>query len=221
MTDKEIISKIKFDDKGLVPAIAVDCQTNSVLMQAFMNKEALELTLSTGQAHYYSRSRKSLWKKGETSGNFQHVVQIIADCDFDSIVVRVNQTGVACHTGSRSCFYNDLKTFENVANVDVAYDVINVINDRRNNPEEGSYTNYLLNKGNEKICKKVGEEASECIIAAMKQDKNELACELADLFYHATVLMVNNGIDYSDVLKILDERKNAPRKVMREKNTSI
>lgn len=210
--ENSIIDKIKFNESGLVPAIAVDCETNEVLMQAYMNAESLKLTLETGEAHYFSRSRNQLWKKGETSGNVQRVVEVVADCDFDSILIRVKQTGVACHTGERSCFFNNIKTFENCSSVNDAYDVYHTVVKRASEPVEGSYTNYLLDKGNEKICKKVGEEASECIIAAMKGDKAELSCELADLFYHASVLMFNNGITYSDVLDVLKSRKNLPPK---------
>lgn len=210
--ENSIIEKIKFSENGLVPAIAVDFETNEVLMQAYMNAESLNLTLETGEAHYFSRSRNKLWKKGESSGNVQHVVEILADCDFDSLLIKVKQTGVACHTGERSCFFNNIKTFENVGSVNDAYDVYRTIEKRAKNPVEGSYTNYLLDKGNEKICKKVGEESSECIIAAMKGDRAELSCELADLFYHASVLMFNNGISYADVNNVLKSRKNLPPK---------
>lgn len=204
--------EIKFNSDGLVPAIAADAVTNEVLMQAYMNKEALELTLSTGKAHYYSRSRQKLWLKGEQSGHFQKVVEVIADCDCDSILLRVIQVGAACHTGERSCFFNVLKEFEKVPNVAVLRKDEEVIESRRKSPVQGSYTNYLLDKGVEKICKKVGEEASESIIAAMKNDKEELACELADLYYHTFVLMNDRGISLSDVLKVLTERHESERK---------
>lgn len=206
------LDKLKFGADGLIVAIAVDCVTNRVLMQAYMNRESLNMTMESGYCVYYSRSRKALWKKGETSGNVQKVVEILTDCDSDSLLLRVRQTGGACHTGKRSCFFNTVKTFDDVADAESAYEVAEVVKARREHPEEGSYTNYLLEKGNEKICKKVGEEASECIIAAMKNDKEELKNELADLFYHASVLMVNNDLEYEDVLGVLKLRHSKPRK---------
>lgn len=206
------INDIKFNDKGLVVAIASDAFTNEVLMQAYMNKEALQLTLSTGKAHYFSRSRNKLWLKGETSGHFQEVVSIVSDCDNDCILMRVIQTGVACHTGSRTCFINNYTEFKEMPNINILQKNIDTISERKNCPVEGSYTNYLLDKGVEKICKKVGEEASETIIAAMKNDKEELACELADLYYHTFVLLKSAGMDFNDVLKILEGRHSKERK---------
>lgn len=203
---------IKFGADGLVPAIAVDAYTNDVLMQAYMNREAYEKTLQTGQAYYYSRSRKKLWHKGETSGHLQEVVAIYTDCDNDSVLLRVVQTGNACHTGERSCFFHKVKEFSKVPNINILQRDIEIIADRRQHPIEGSYTNYLLDKGVEKICKKVGEEASECIIAAMKSDREELAGELADLFYHTFVLMNDRGVSLSDILTVLDNRYNSVRK---------
>ena len=203
---------IKFNSDGLVVAIAVDAVTNEILMQAYMDKEALDKTLATGKAHYFSRSRKKLWLKGETSGHFQRVVEVLTDCDDDSVLLRVVQTGAACHTGERSCFFTTIKEFEKVPNMSVLRKDADIIEDRRLHPVEGSYTNYLLNKGVEKICKKIGEEASESIIAAMKGDKNELACELADLYYHTFVLMNDRGISLSDVLGVLEERNASERK---------
>lgn len=203
---------IKFNEQGLVVAIATDVYTNQVLMQAFMNKEALQLTLNTGKAHYFSRSRNQLWLKGETSGHFQEVVSICSDCDNDSILMRVIQTGAACHTGAKSCYFNNYKEFKSVANIDVFYKNIDTIKERKACPQEGSYTNYLLNKGVEKISKKIGEEASECIIAAMKNDNIELSCELADLYYHTLVLMQAQGLPFENVLAVLEERHNTERK---------
>ncbi|MDE6398026.1 MAG: bifunctional phosphoribosyl-AMP cyclohydrolase/phosphoribosyl-ATP diphosphatase HisIE [Clostridiales bacterium] len=203
---------IKFNADGLVPAIAVDAYTNEVLMQAYMNREAYEKTLQSGEAYYYSRSRKQLWRKGETSGHTQKVVDIRVDCDADSVLLRVIQTGAACHTGERSCFYRTVKTFEEIPNVGILQKDFSVIADRREHPIEGSYTNYLLNKGVEKICKKVGEEASESIIAAMKHDNEELACELADLYYHTMVLMLDRGIALQDVWRVLETRNENERK---------
>lgn len=204
--------KIKFNDDGLIVAIAVDAVTNEVLMQAYMNKEAFDKTLQTGKAHYYSRSRKKLWLKGETSGHFQTVAEVIADCDADSILLRVIQEGCACHTGERSCFHNVIKEFAKAPSVSILFKSEETIENRRNYPVDGSYTNYLINKGVEKICKKVGEEASESIIAAMKGDNEELACELADLYYHTLVLMNDCGIKLTDVLKVLEDRRTSERK---------
>ena len=209
------IKDIKFDASGLVPAIAQDVVTGEVLMQAFMNAEALEKTLATGKAHYYSRSRKKLWLKGETSGHFQHVVSMFSDCDNDCILMKVVQDGNACHTGSYSCFFNGMKEFEEYkgkSGANALFDCIATIADRAENPEEGSYTNYLLEKGREKICKKIGEESSEVIIAAMKGDNDELKNELSDLFYHAFVLMKDRNLDFSEVLDVLHARHSAPRK---------
>ncbi len=212
---KTDIKHIKFDDRGLIPAIAQDAVTGEILMQAFMNEEALQKTLSTGKAHYYSRSRQKLWLKGETSGHFQHVVSVYTDCDNDCILIKVVQDGNACHTGSYSCFFNELKEFEEYkgkSGANALFDCIATIKDRADNPEEGSYTNYLLEKGREKICKKIGEESSEVIIAAMKGDNDELKNELSDLFYHAFVLMKDRQLDFSEVLDVLHARHSAPRK---------
>lgn len=203
---------IKWNSDGLVPAIAVDAYTNEVLMQAYMNEEALRLTLETGRAHYYSRSRGKLWLKGETSGHFQTVVDVYTDCDNDSILLHVIQTGAACHTGSRTCFFRKLKSFSRVADISILQKNIDTIEDRAEHPQEGSYTNYLLAKGREKICKKVGEESTECVIAAMKGDNEELANELADLYFHTLVLMKDRGLAFNDVLKVLEDRHNSERK---------
>lgn len=206
------MKNIKFDEKGLVVAIATDVYTNEVLMQAYMNQEALDLTLKTQKAHYFSRSRNKIWLKGEISGHFQKVVSICSDCDNDSILLRVIQIGVACHTGAPSCFFNNIQEFQDVSNINIFQKDIQVIKERAKMPIEGSYTNYLLNKGVEKICKKIGEEASETIIAAMKHDNAELACELADLYYHTFVLMQDRGIELQDVLKVLTTRHENERK---------
>ncbi len=206
------MTDIKWNSDGLVPAIAVDAYTNEVLMQAYMNEEALRLTLETGRAHYYSRSRGKLWLKGETSGHFQTVADVYTDCDNDSILLRVIQTGAACHTGSRTCFFRKLKSFSRVADISILQKNIDTIEDRAEHPQEGSYTNYLLAKGREKICKKVGEESAECVIAAMKGDNEELANELADLYFHTLVLMKDRGLAFNDVLKVLEDRHNSERK---------
>ncbi len=200
--------ELKYNADGLIPAITVDAITNEVLMQAYMNEEAFLKTLETGEAHYYSRSRKKLWHKGEESGHFQKVVAIYADCDNDSLLLEVDQVGgIACHTGNRSCFFNLIKTFgDKPGNVRTLRVLNDTIKDRAAHPQEGSYTNYLLDKGTEKICKKVGEESTETVIAAMKHDNNELSNEIADLFYHLFVLMQDCGITYDEVLKVLESR---------------
>lgn len=202
--------ELKYNADGLIPVVTTDAVSNEVLMQAYMNKEALEKTLETGEAYYYSRSRKKLWHKGEESGHFQKVKAIYADCDCDSILLKVEQVGgIACHTGKRSCFHNEIKTFEDKpGNVEVLRVIADTVRDRAEHPQEGSYTNYLLAKGVEKICKKVGEESTETVIAAMKRDKAELSAEIADLLYHLFVLMYAEGTDYSDVLKVLESRHN-------------
>jgi phosphoribosyl-ATP pyrophosphohydrolase/phosphoribosyl-AMP cyclohydrolase len=209
---KDIINKIKFDEKGLVPAIAQDAYTGAVLMQAYMNREALELTLKTQRAHYFSRSRNSLWQKGETSGCYQEVVAVMVDCDYDSVLLKVIQKGNACHTGEYSCFFNTVEEFGAVYNSEIIYKDIACIKDRKANPVEGSYTTYLFEKGTDKICKKIGEEASEVIIAAKNRNNNELAAEIADLIYHTLVLMENRGMDIQEVFKVLNERRKSARK---------
>ncbi|HEY8444068.1 MAG TPA: bifunctional phosphoribosyl-AMP cyclohydrolase/phosphoribosyl-ATP diphosphatase HisIE [Clostridia bacterium] len=209
--NEELINKIKFDEKGLVPAIAQDAYTGAVLMQAYMNKEALELTLKTKRAHYFSRLRNSLWLKGETSGCYQEVVSVSVDCDYDSVLLKVIQKGNACHTGAYSCFHNTVGEFGTVYNAEIIYKDIATIKDRKNNPKEGSYTTYLLENGVDKICKKIGEEASEVIIAAKNSSPDELANEIADLFYHTLVLMEDRGLDIESVFKVLDERSKRNR----------
>ena len=203
---------VKFNADGLVPVVTVDAYTNEVLMQAYMNKEAWEKTLQTGNAYYYSRSRQTLWRKGESSGHTQKVTEVRLDCDADCVLLRVKQTGPACHTGERSCFFQTVKTFEKVPNVGVLQRDIDVIADRRAHPVQGSYTNYLLEKGTEKICKKIGEEAAETVIAAMKGDNSELACELSDLLYHMFMLMNERGVSWQDVLSVLQTRGENERK---------
>lgn len=200
--------ELKYNADGLIPVVTVDAVTDEVLMQAYMNKEAFDMTMETGDAWYWSRSRGKLWHKGEESGHFQRVVSVCADCDFDCLLLRVRQVGgIACHTGSRSCFFNELKTFgEKPGETAVLRVLDETIKDRAAHPREGSYTNYLLDKGVEKICKKVGEESTEAVIAAMKGDNTELSGEIADLLYHLFVLMQARGLEYSDVLKVLGNR---------------
>ncbi len=204
------ISSIKFDANGLVPAIAQDAQTGAVLMLAYMNAESLQQTLESGYATYYSRSRQKLWRKGETSGHTQRVLSISYDCDGDAILMQVEQTGPACHTGAYSCFHNELRRADPddmPATSAIVQQVYDVIADRKVHPREGSYTNYLLEKGVEKICKKVGEEASETIIAAMKGNQEEVTYEAADLMYHLLVLLFQQGVTPQQVWEELARRR--------------
>lgn len=194
---------VKFNQDGLVPAIAQDLGTGEVLMLAYMNEEALRLTKETGIAHYYSRSRQALWKKGETSGHIQEVKGIYYDCDGDAVLLKVNQIGAACHTGNYSCFFNEEKGYKDLSNT--IKDLYKVIIDRKKNPQEGSYTQYLFDKGIDKILKKIGEEAAEVIIGA-KNDKQELIYEASDLIYHLMVLLVNEGVTPSEIMEELRGR---------------
>ncbi len=203
--------KIKFDEKGLVPVVTQDIKTGTVLMLAYMNEEALRLTIDTGYAVYFSRSRQTLWKKGETSGHVQKVRAMHYDCDGDSLLLLVEQAGAACHTGEFSCFHNELLSLvegqAKVPSAQILQEVYNVITDRKEHPKEGSYTNYLLDKGVEKICKKVGEEASETIIAAVKGSRDELRYEAADLVYHLMVLLFNQGLTPMELWAELAKRR--------------
>ena len=204
------MSKIKFDEKGLVPAIAQDAKTGRVLMLAYMNAESLQMTLNSGYATYFSRSRQQLWRKGETSGHTQRVLEMRYDCDGDALLLTVEQEGPACHTGEISCFHNPILTADAddlPPAADVVQQVYDVICDRKEHPREGSYTNYLLDKGVEKICKKVGEEASETIIAAMKRSKPEVCYEAADLVYHLLVLLFEQGVTPDDLWTELARRR--------------
>lgn len=194
---------IKYNKDGLVPAIAQDIATGEVLMLAYMNEEAVKLTLETNIVHYYSRSRKELWKKGETSGNIQEVKGFYYDCDKDTILIKVNQTGVACHTGTYSCFTNEAKASKDYKNT--IGDLYKTIMDRKLNPTEASYTNYLFDEGIDKILKKVGEESAEVIIGA-KNSKEELIYESSDLIYHLLVLLVNQGVSLGDIYEELNKR---------------
>ena len=210
---------LKFDQNGLIPAVIQDYQTGEVLMVAYMNEESFEETLKTGRTVFYSRSRQEIWRKGETSGNFQHIVSITADCDNDALTVEVIKDGPACHTGADSCFFNvvyksaDLDSFS----VDGLYDLLD---NRRQNPQEGSYTSYLFDKGLDKILKKVGEESTEVIIAGKAQDRAETVYEIADLAYHMLVLMVQAGISVEDVRRELAGRHVINKKVKQEKMAS-
>lgn len=195
--------KPDFKKMELIPAIIQDYQTNEVLMLAYVNEEAYKKMLETNQTYFYSRSRNELWHKGQTSGHFQNIKGMYLDCDLDTLLIYVEQIGVACHTGAYSCFFNEIKPFDNV---NIFKSLETLINDRKINPVEKSYTNYLLDQGVDKICKKVGEEASETIIAAKNNDKEELIGEISDLFYHVFVLMNNQGVSLEDIENKLKER---------------
>lgn len=202
---KMLTDNVKFDERGLICAIVQDWESGDVLMQAYMNEEALRLTQETGYAHYWSRSRKKLWKKGETSGHIQKVRAATFDCDRDCLLLQVEQTGAACHTGSRSCFFQEERE-DPAAGVRFLSELERVIDGRKQNPEEGSYTSYLFERGVDKIAKKTGEEAVEAVIAAKNDDKGEFVGECADLLYHLLVLMREKDVKLSDVCTALKER---------------
>lgn len=199
-------NNIKFDSKGLIPVITQDIHSGQVLMQAYMDAEALQATLSTGYMHYYSRSREVLWKKGETSGHVQKVVSGYADCDNDSLLFKVEQTGVACHTGAASCFFRKLFG-EQGADFQILSDLMATIKDRKTHPIEGSYTNYLYASGLDKILKKLAEESAEVLIAAKNEEKESLVMEICDLIYHTMVLMSEKNIGLNDIYTELVRRE--------------
>lgn len=212
------IEKIKFDEKGLVPAIVVDNKSKKVLTLAYMNKESLKMTIEKNLTCFYSRSRKELWLKGETSGNYQHVVSITADCDYDALVVMVEKDGPACHLGTDSCFTN--RVYENQEKKEFSYQALfELIKGRKTDKKEGSYTTYLFEKGLDKILKKVGEECTEVIIAAKAQDKKETIYEIADLCYHTLVLMIEAGISLDNIFDELASRHVIDHKIKQEKMT--
>jgi len=233
-----ILELVKYNADGLVPAVTQDIRTDEVLMLAWMNEESLRKTIETGKVHYFSRSRQKLWLKGETSGHFQTVRSISVDCDGDTLLIKVDQTGAACHTGHRSCFFTRLdadKLMEGIGsaaeagetgstcemkdanhadtadNADVGPEVLEevfgVILDRKLHPKEGSYTNYLFSKGTDKILKKIGEEASEVIIASKNGNNGEVSAEVADLMYHLMVLLADRGMTWNDIYRELNHRK--------------
>jgi phosphoribosyl-ATP pyrophosphohydrolase/phosphoribosyl-AMP cyclohydrolase len=253
---ENIIDSIKFDEKGLLPVVIQDSETDEVLMEAYMNREALERTMQTGKAHYWSRSRKKLWLKGETSGHFQYVNEARLDCDADTLLLKVTQVEAACHTGNHSCFYRDItgEGFrvnsseseaamlnkasaedkltpaqgeskvavgdEKVYNSEsILQELYNVIADRAKNPKEGSYTNYLFDKGLDKILKKVGEECAEVIIAAKNDRPEEITYEICDLLYHLLVLMAQQGVSLADVEEELSKRSQKIRNLKTMHNT--
>ena len=216
--DRDILDKLKYDSNGLIPAAVTDADGGGLLMLAYMNRESLEITLREGYTCFWSRSRRELWRKGETSGNRQQVVSITADCDFDALEVRVRKLGPACHTGAESCFFNELlpRTEPEAFSILGLYELLL---GRRETKPEGSYTSYLFEKGLDKILKKVGEESTEVIIAAHARDKRETVYELADLAYHALVLMAELGITPAEVRDELAGRHIIDRKVKQEKMT--
>ena len=212
------IEKLKFDEKGLIPAIVVDSVTKKVLTLAYMNRESLKISMEKGLTCFFSRSRQELWLKGETSGNYQHIVSITADCDYDALTVVVEPDGPACHTGSFSCFENPVWESEELHEFSLQ-GLMTLIEGRKLNPQEGSYTTYLFNKGLDKILKKVGEECTEVIIAAKAEDKKETIYEIADLAYHTLVLMTEAGISVEDIHRELASRHVIDHKVKQEKMT--
>lgn len=213
------IDELKFDEKGLIPAVVVDAHSKKVLTVAYMNKESLKISMEKELTCFYSRSRDELWLKGETSGNYQHIVSITADCDKDALTVLVEKEGPACHTGTDSCFTNPVFRSENRAefSMDGLYELLE---GRKKDMPEGSYTTYLFQKGMDKILKKVGEESTEVIIAGKANDKKETVYEIADLAYHVMVMMVEMGISVDDVRKELASRHIIDHKVKQEKMAS-
>ena len=212
------INELKFDEKGLIPAIVVDAVSKKVLTLAYMNKESLQITMEKGLTCFWSRSRQELWLKGETSGNYQHVVSITADCDKDALIVLVEKDGPACHTGSDSCFTAPVWESDELHEFSLQ-GLMSLIEGRKTEKKEGSYTTYLFEKGLDKILKKVGEECTEVIIAGKADDKKETVYEIADLAYHVMVLMIQMGISLEDIHKELASRHVIDHKVKQEKMT--
>ena len=212
------IAELKFDERGLIPAIVVDSKTKKVLTLAYMNEESLKITMEKGLTCFWSRSRQELWLKGETSGNYQHVVSITADCDHDALVVLVEPDGPACHLGTESCFTNPV--WESDELHEFSLEILSeLIEGRKKEKKEGSYTTYLFEKGLDKILKKVGEESTEVVIAGKAQDKKDTIYEIADLVYHLLVLMIEAGISLEDIHDELASRHVIDHKVKQEKMT--
>lgn len=210
------IDSLKFDEKGLIPAVVVDSASRRVLTLAYMSRESLAISMEKGLTCFFSRSRQQLWLKGETSGNFQHIVSVTADCDRDALVVEVQKDGPACHLGTDSCF-NDLVYQGDTPPAFQYQGLMDLLRGRKETPREGSYTSYLFEKGRDKILKKIGEEATEVIIAAKDGDRPNTVYELADLAYHAMVLMTEMGIGLADVKAELASRHVIDHKVKQEK----
>lgn len=218
----DLLKQIKFDEKGLIPAIVQDVESGEVLMLAYMNKDAVQKSMETGRAHYWSRSRQKLWMKGESSGHIQIIQEAYFDCDKDTLLLKVKQTTAACHTGNYSCFFNKIDencgiieesnqvfSLEEVYSKDAAIlqELYQVVVGRRENPKEGSYTTYLFEKGLDKILKKVGEESAEVIIASKNRSKEEVSYEVSDLFYHIIVLLVEQGVSLEEIYAELKKRR--------------
>lgn len=218
------INKLKFDEKGLIPAVVIDAETKKLLTLAYMSKESLEISMEKGLTCFYSRSRQQLWLKGETSGNYQHIVSITADCDGDALEVLVLKDGPACHTGSESCFNDKVYVNEeNRAELESKFSyagLMKLIEGRKIEKKEGSYTTYLFEKGIDKILKKVGEECTEVIIAGKANDKKETIYEISDLVYHVMVMMIEMGISLDDIHDELASRHVIDKKVKQEKMTN-
>ena len=211
------IDQLKFDEKGLIPAVIVEAGTHRLLMVAYMNRESLKISMETGKTCFWSRSRQELWTKGETSGNYQHIVSITADCDMDTLKVVVEKDGPACHTGAETCFFNPV--YQSEEKSDFTMDALmELIRGRKTNPQEGSYTTYLFQKGLDKILKKIGEESTEVIIAAKDNDPKETIYEISDLVYHVMVMMIQQGISLEDIRRELASRHVIDHKVKQEKS---
>ena len=211
------IDQLKFDEKGLIPAVIVEARTHELLMVAYMNRESLKISMETGKTCFWSRSRQELWTKGETSGNYQHIVSITADCDLDTLKVVVEKDGPACHTGAETCFFNPV--YQSEEKSDFTLDALmELIRGRKTNPQEGSYTTYLFQKGLDKILKKIGEESTEVIIAAKDNDPKETIYEISDLVYHVMVMMIQQGISLEDIRRELASRHVIDHKVKQEKS---
>ncbi len=212
------IETLDFNEKGLIPAIAQDWLDGAILMMAWMNRESIEKTISTGEVHYWSRSRKELWHKGETSGNTQQLKEIRYDCDADVLLLIIEQTGVACHTGVRSCFFSGVgdsheqPLLEVSPHLDTCSELFQVIEHRRCMPEQGSYTNKLLAEGDNLILKKIGEESTELVMAFKDDEKDSIANEAADLIFHVQVALSKHKVNWRDVLKVLEKRRGGPRR---------
>lgn len=211
------IDQLKFDEKGLIPAVIVEAGTHRLLMVAYMNRESLKISMETGKTCFWSRSRQELWTKGGTSGNYQHIVSITADCDLDTLKVVVEKDGPACHTGAETCFFNPV--YQSEEKSDFTLDALmELIRGRKTNPQEGSYTTYLFQKGLDKILKKIGEESTEVIIAAKDNDPKETIYEISDLVYHVMVMMIQQEISLEDIRRELASRHVIDHKVKQEKS---
>ena len=210
------LDTLKFDEKGLIPAIVVDAESKKVLTLAYMNRESLEISMQEGRTCFFSRSRQELWRKGETSGNVQHIVSITADCDRDALTVEVIKDGPACHLGTDSCFSNPVFRSD-LPEPFTLEGLMKLLEGRKTEKKEGSYTTYLFEKGIDKILKKVGEETTEVIVAGKGGDKRETIYEIADLIYHVMVLMIEMGISLEDIHKELASRHVIDHKVKQEK----